>query len=176
MKAIELLKEEIINARETFEGTVADLNEEKLHKNTEGKALPLGSVYAHLILSEDMIVSTMLQKKSALSDTTFKDKTGVDLPLAPMDENWSSENEKWARSVHIDIESFRKYSKAVYDETDKYLESLNDEDLGSEVDLGSWGKKTIAYILYAMVLGHTYSLTGEISALKGLQGLKGYPF
>lgn len=45
-----------------------------------------------------------------------------------------------------------------------------------EIDLGSWGKKTVAVLLCEFVIGHTNSLAGEISVLKGVAGSKGYPF
>jgi len=174
--ALQLFKDELQNARETFEGTVADVNEEQLHHHPGGKALPLGAVYAHLILSEDMTVQMYLQGKEPLYESSWKGKNGVSQPMAAMDENWATNNEKWAKSVKINLNQFRDYSKAVYAATDEYLNSLKEEDLEREVNLGSWGKKTVAYMLYAFVIGHMYSLTGEISALKGIQGAKGYPF
>lgn len=174
--ALQLLKDEITNARETFDGTMADVTVDMLHKDPGAKAFPLGATYAHLIFSEDAIVHGMLQGKAPLSETTFKDKTGASSPMPAMDENWAVENEKWSKSVKIDLEMMREYAKAVFAATDTYVETLKDEDLDKEVDLGSWGKKTIAYMLYAFVIGHTNSLAGELSVLKGIQGAKGYAF
>ncbi|MEK7571798.1 MAG: hypothetical protein AAB553_06000 [Patescibacteria group bacterium] len=37
-------------------------------------------------------------------------------------------------------------------------------------------KEQIHYLLSEYIAGHTNSLAGEISVLKGIQGLKGYPF
>jgi hypothetical protein len=42
--------------------------------------------------------------------------------------------------------------------------------------MGSWGKQTVAYLLYAYIIAHTNNLAGELSALKGVRGAKGYPF
>jgi hypothetical protein len=174
--ALQLIKDELKNAREVFEGTVADVTEEQLHKDPGGKALPLGSVYAHLIFSEDVIIHGMLQGKAALADSTWKEKTGTSEPMPPMDEHWSTANNVWAKKVKIDLKQLREYAKAVYTETDAYVASLKDEDLEREIDLGAWGKQKIAYMMYGFIIGHTFSLAGEISALKGLQGAKGYPF
>ena len=176
MTALQILKEALANARETLEGTMADVTQDQLHNSPGGKAFPLGATYAHLVFSEDVIVHGMLQGKAPLSETTFKGKTGANEPMPAMDENWSSNNEKWSNSVQIDLAQLREYAKAVYAATDSYVNSLNDADLDKEVDLGSWGKKTVANLLYAFIIGHANNLAGEISVLKGIQGAKGYPF
>lgn len=176
LTALQLLKNQLKEARETFEGTVADITPEQLHQNPGGKALPLGSVYAHLLFSEDVIVHGMLQGKPTLHETTWKDKTGANMPMPPMDDKWSAAHEEWSRSVQIDLLKLREFAKAVYADTDVYVNSLTDADLEKEIDLGSWGKHTLASMLSGFVIAHMNSLTGEISALKGIQGAKGYPF
>jgi hypothetical protein len=42
--------------------------------------------------------------------------------------------------------------------------------------MGDWGKHKLADVLTNFVILHVANLTGEISAAKGFQGLKGYPF
>lgn len=176
LSALQLIKDELKNARETFEGTAADITDEQLHKDPGGKALPLGATYAHLVFSEDAIVQGMLQGKAPLSATTMKDKTGASSPMPAMDANWAEANEIWSKSVKLNLSELREYTKAVNAATDAYVNSLKDEDLEKEIDLGSWGKKTVAELLYGYVIGHINSLAGEISVLKGIQGAKGYPF
>jgi hypothetical protein len=174
--ALQLLKDQVHNARETFEGTVSDVTDDQLHADLGGKAPPLGALYAHLIFSEDVIMQSMIQGKTPLYQSSWKDKTGASEPMPPMDDKWATAHEAWTKSVKIDLPQLREYSKAVYATTDEYLNSLKDEDLEKEVDLGPWGKKTVAYLLYAFIIGHTNNLTGEISLAKGVQGAKGYPF
>jgi hypothetical protein len=93
-----------------------------------------------------------------------------------MDANWSVNNEKWSKTVRVDLPKMKDYAKAVYAATDAYIASLTDADLDKEVDLGAWGKKTVAGLLHSFIIAHTNSLTGEISAIKGVHGAKGYPF
>lgn len=38
------------------------------------------------------------------------------------------------------------------------------------------GGRKLHSVLAGMVIGHAASIMGEISVLKGIQGLKGYPF
>lgn len=176
MTALELIKQEIIDARETFESTVIDLTSDFFNKHPEGIAIPLEAVYAHLIFSEDLIVSTFLQNKTPLYVSSWKGRTGASEDMPKMDENWSKNHYDWAKRVKLDLPKLNAYKEAVYGETDAYLATLKDEDLESKIDLGSWGNKTVYSLLFNFIIGHTMSLAGEISSLKGLQGKKGYSF
>ena len=176
MTALELLKAELKSAREGFQGTTGNITPEMLHKDPGGKALPLGATYAHLVLSEDLLVHQMLQGKEPLMMGEWKGKSGVDKPMPPWDANFETANTEWSRSVQIDLEQLKAYEKAVFQATDDYLASLKDEDLDREIDMGDWGKYTVGTFVGSLIIGHLYSLTGEISALKGVQGVKGYPF
>lgn len=174
--ALQLLKDQLENTRETFEGTVEDITPEMLSPDPGGKALPLGATWAHLVFSEDVIVQGMMQGKAPLHVTTWEGKTGASAPMPAMDENWSQNNEAWSKSVVIDLPQFRAYEQAVYAATDAYVASLKDEDLEREVDLGHEGKRTLAHLFSSFVIGHTNNLAGEISVLKGIQDKKGYQF
>ena len=63
----------------------------------------------------------------------------------------------------------------MYAATEAYLESLSDDDLAEEIDTFG-GKQERARFLGTTCLWHVTSHQGEISALKGVQGLKGLPF
>lgn len=176
MTALQLIKDELANARETFTGTVGDITAKQLHVDPGGKASTLAAAYAHLIFSEDVTIARLLQKKAPLYEIEWKDRTGASEPLPPMDENWSAANAKWVKQVKVNLDQLNTYAQAVYAATDAYVAGLKDEDLDKEVDLGGWGKKTVAYLLYAFIIAHTNQLSGEISALKGMQGATGYTF
>ncbi|HEX9059757.1 MAG TPA: hypothetical protein VF941_06235 [Clostridia bacterium] len=63
-------------------------------------------------------------------------------------------------------------------EIEAYVASLTDEDLEKDVDMSSFGMETkkVYDFIANLISGHLYPITGEISVLKGIQGLKGYPF
>ncbi len=176
MDAITLLREQLQNARESFEGTASTINTEDMHKDPGGKALPLGALWAHLVLSEDMTIQMFLQGKSPLYESDWKEKLGISEPMPAMDSNWETTHEAWAKRVQVDLPLFREYEKAVYKKTEEYLSGLQNDDLEKEVDLGAWGKKTVCYMLYAFIIAHTNMLSGEMSAVKGVHGAKGYAF
>lgn len=173
MTAIELLRTQFDSSHETLEGTVADLTKDGSDYNELGKAIPAGAAYAHAVLSEDMMLSMFLAKK----DMVFKDANSVGLsePMPGMDDKWKESHEKWYKSVTVDLPKFKEYAKQVYHETDKYISSLKDEDLDTEIEMSGM-KNTLAFFLSNFFLLHLANLTGEISAAKGVQGLKGYPW
>lgn len=139
------------------------------------KANPIAGTYAHLVMSEDMFIQGFLKKEKPLMETSFKDKTGAS-ELHPME--WEVAYPKWLREVKIDMKQFNEYAKAVFAESEAYVATLSDEDLEKDVDMSAFGmgsKKAYEFIA-GLINGHAYSIMGEISVLKGIQGLKGYPF
>jgi uncharacterized damage-inducible protein DinB len=66
-----------------------------------------------------------------------------------------------------------EYQKAVWAATDTYLAGLTAEDLDRKVILGK--REMTAAELLIMAIHQSLSHTGEIAALKGVQGAKGLP-
>jgi hypothetical protein len=83
-----------------------------------------------------------------------------------------------ARAFQCDPQALQEYAQAVYASTEEYLNSLTPADLDAPADLTSVGMGTmpLATFLLTALLGNNYAHTGEISTLKGMQGLRGYPF
>ena len=172
MNAIQLLRDQLKGVHGLQESTMADVTPESAHFSETGKAYPVGAAYAHSVISEDIIVATMLAKKAPTM------KEGEDIGLSepmPSFQEWDK-NEAWVKKVKIDLEKFKEYAQKVYQATDDYIASLSEDDLDDEVDMGEWGKHKRSDVLSNFVILHVANLTGEISAAKGFQGLKGYPF
>ncbi len=172
MKAVQLLRQQLQAAHETLEMTMADVKDDVLHFNDTGKALPVAGAYAHAVLAEDMILTYMLSKKPSLV-TDYK-KIGLSAPMPSMQE-WDK-HEEWYKTVKLDLPKFQEFAKKVYKATDDYLATLTDKDLEKEEERPHIGKRNLAWLISNFVILHIANLTGEISAAKGIQGLKGYPF
>lgn len=173
MNAPELLRNSLKTAHEWFEATVADVTPEMAHWRPAGQAHPIGSLYAHTVAVEDMLVNAKLKGGVPLYAAAWAGKAGLSDPQNAVDRTLD-----WAQSVQVDVSALRAYAQAVYAATDEYLGSLNEEALGSPIDLPEWGISAmpLGAFLADFVLGHVHDLMGEISCLKGLQGAKGYPF
>lgn len=173
MNAITLIREQIKNAHDWFGGTMAGVSDEVAHWQPGGKAHPIGSRYAHLVVAEDMLVNGLVQGGAPLFATAWAGKTGLEDPQASFFTTL-----EWAQGVKVDLEALDKYAQAVYANTDEYLATLSEADLERTIDLteqnmGTW---PLGAFLISFVLGHVHAIMGEISALKGVRGLQGYPF
>lgn len=172
MNAVTLLRNQLAWAHHTLEATVADTKDKALHFTDTGKALSVGAAYAHAVLEEDIVVATMFTHKKPLSQGNKN--TGVSEPIPDFSE-WEK-HETWAKNVKIDLPKLQAFAKKVSKQTDTYLAGLTDEDLDQEIERPMIGKQTLAFFISTFVILHIANLAGEISAAKGMQGLKGYPF
>jgi len=89
-------------------------------------------------------------------------------------EGVTSEVAQFQPEVTLDLEKFSEYQEAVFKSTEAYLESLTDDDLDKEIDMSAFGMgmRKLHSVLGGMIIGHTRDIMGEISVLKGIQGLK----
>ncbi|CAN5180939.1 hypothetical protein BH11PAT1_BH11PAT1_7600 [soil metagenome] len=173
MNVIQLLRDQVKSAHDTLEATMGDVTQDVAHFTETGKALPVGAAYAHVIMSEDMIVSHVLAHKPAEYEN---DDTGLSEPMPAFGASEWTKHEQWARTVKIDLPKLKAFSQKVFAATDAYIASLSEEDLEKEIDVQGMGKNTIVFFITNAIILHCASLTGEISAAKGIQNLKGYPF
>jgi hypothetical protein len=158
-------------AHQWLESTIDGMTGEQVNFCPEGTALPPGAQYCHHVQGLDGIFNGMLGGKAPLMTGEFAGRFGTSDPAPSGD--WAA----WARSAEVDLDAARAYASAVYEATDAHLAGLSDSDLDGKVDLSMWGmgEQPLSYLLDVMLLD-TALHTGEISAIKGMQGLKGYPF
>lgn len=173
--ATQILVTQLQAAHSALEQTMDGVTDEVAHFMPPGKANPIAGTYAHVVFSEDLFIHNFLMKKQPLCETTFENKTGAS-ELHPME--WQVAYPKWLKEVKLDVKQFREYAQAVYKETEAYVGTLTDEDLQKDVDMSAFGMppKKVYDFIANLISGHAYPIMGEISVLKGIQGLKGYPF
>ncbi len=174
----DLFREVLKESHETLEATIGDATDVVLHYQPAGKALPVGAAYGHAVISEDMLLNGFVKKSAPLLDS-WKGKLGLSIPHPVMDQDWEKNFIEWQKNVKMDLAKFKEYAKAVYKQSDEFIAGHSDKELmEKQVDLSTWGlgNWSVAKFLMRMVIGHCDNLTGEVSAAKGIQGLKGYPF
>ena len=171
MDLISTYREGLEWAFELLEMVMADVTPELAHATPPGIANPLAAIYAHAVVDLDMIPTYLFQGKPPLFQTTWAGKTGIS------DPQWQATYE-WARSVQVDFPTARTYAQAAYQNADAYLSSLSERDLYREIDLTGvgLGVRQLSWCISALVISHLNNMIGEISVLKGIQGVKGYPF
>lgn len=170
MDSVTLLKSAFDGAHDWYQGTVAGLTADQANALPAGRAHPIGSQMAHVLHSEDAMVG-MLTGQAPLWE---RDGHGARLGLPML----FSQTAEGSRAFRVDPADLADYTAAVFAQTNDYVASLTPADLERPIDLSSWGigVMPLGAVLTRMLLGNTFAHTGEIAALKGTQGLQGYPF
>ncbi|MGD9712846.1 MAG: DinB family protein [Thermomicrobiales bacterium] len=153
-------------------GTTGTLTAESAMWSPPGECVPAGAHFAHHALAEDLFIRHLGQGEPTLAATEFAGRTGFDKEY-PSEGPWN----QWAREITIDLDQLNAYASAVFTSIESFLASLSDADLDKMLDLSAvnWGEKTLSYLLDEILVDGA-AHTGEISAIKGMQGLQGYPF
>lgn len=171
-QAASLMRALYKSAHEVLEGTMADVTDEVLNWQPPGSANTIGANYAHVVTGEDAILQGMARGAAPLMASSWAGKTGLSSPPPA-----GAGLHDWGKTAQIDLAALRQYAQAVFAATDEYLASLTDADLAAEIDASAFnsGMQPRSWLLSLMLSNANWHL-GEISAIKGVQGLKGYPF
>ena len=167
------LRAALESSQQVLEATMADVSDELANQPAPGIANSIGATYAHAVIAEDAMVNAFLQGKPPLLATTWAGRIGAD--RMPPREPMGAAVDEWFRTVRVDLPALREYAKAAHANALEFIEKADDATLAREVD-SPLGKMS-AVALFAMVtLNHLNNHCGEIAALKGAAGQKGYPF
>lgn len=169
MQTADLLRAQYRQTHGILEQVIDDCSAEALAHVEGGNLGSISAIYAHLVYSEDGMMRGAGREGSIYQSGGWAERTGLGEISARQTEEWTQSN------PHYDLAAFREYAQAVYAATDDFLAGLSDEDLAEEIETFS-GKQPRARYLGTICLWHIASHQGEISALKGIQGLKGLPF
>ncbi len=169
MEAKELLRAQFQTMHQFLDMTIADCSPEVLENKDDAWTInKVGSLYAHVVLAEDMMLNGMGKGGAlVLNSDGWAEKLAI--------ENASPRQDEHLAGLTIDLEAFREYAKAVAAATDDFLANATDEQLNKEVD-SPGGKQPFITFFANIGLTHIAGHWGEIAALKGVQGLKGLPF
>jgi len=171
MNAIGTLRESTHWGYQLLEIVMADVTDEQARWAPPGLANPIGALYAHALLSLDGIVNGMLKGGAPRFATEWAGQVGSLPPQMSLSFDWG-------RGLQPDLPALRQYGQTVVADADAYLAQLGEADLDRLLDLSSvgLGTRSVSWIVNALIASHLNNMAGEISALKGVQGLKGYPF
>jgi len=129
-----------------------------------GTANPIAKTHIHAMTSVDFFINGIL----ASTELRWK-------AFAPLHGLPSNPTEVWGFSGEVSLEALKEYSRDVQQAALAYISSLSDADLDREVDTAFFGKQTAAFMISLAGI-HAMGHGGDMSAVKGLQGLKGLPF
>ena len=159
------LRAQLKGAHDWLEGTLMGVDDALANDLPPGgKLATIGANYAHVTTAEDYFVNALLKGGAPLM---MGMNPGVSEP--PPFGAWA----EWGHTVKADIAVQRAYAQKVYASVDAYLVTLTDADL-AKISKTPVGDMPLSTFIGLWVL-NAHCHAGEISCLKGLKGLQGYP-
>ncbi|MFN2114162.1 MAG: DinB family protein [Anaerolineae bacterium] len=171
MNGVDSLRSAFRASHYWFDQTTVDVTDEQATYRPPGRVSSIAQLAAHIAQSEDMAIQQLAQGRPTLWESgNWEEQTGVPNAL-----RLSNEADAQFTSG---VSALKPYADAVFAATDEYLGGLSDADLDREIDMSPFGMEAMRLgdVLTLIPLGNTFAHTGEISAIKGLQGAQGYPF
>jgi len=168
MDILEYIQRQMAGMRRMVDMTMKDMTTELFNWAAPGTANTISATFIHFMSVEDNFIQNFIQGKPRVWDSGgWSDKTGVQKPPS-IGENWDEFKHR-----QIAIQPLLDYKTAVWTATDAYLATLTVEELDRKVKFAG-GERTVAEMLL-LSASQSLSHTGEIAALKGVQGAKGLP-
>ena len=161
-----MLQQQMQAMHDTMEAAIGDCPGEVVARSLPGSTInSIGAVYAHTVFSEDGLLNGLIRgQKPVYYAGDWAQKIGLEMPQGTQEPNWN---------VTFDVGLFREYASAVYRATDEYLSSISDEELARIIDAGFAPPMPVSSFVANILAWHVATHQGEISALKGVQGLDG---
>lgn len=119
--------------------------------------------FLHVYMSEDRLVSGVMGRQTLWESGGWGTRLGVDRA------------NPWAMAPLEDLAPCRTYASAVRAATEAFLPTLDADALGREIPTPRGQRPLGEALAFALVLNKVIHL-GEISALLGCQGERGFPF
>ncbi len=173
MNSTKLLDYSLKNALRILGDVTGDLTQEQTDWQPPGLANPIGATYWHALSSCDYIIHQWGQGEAPLAERGgWRERA---LTVAPPEPEHGGDWHGWMRAVRVDLPTLHEYAQALTGAFGDWLASLAPEELERTVQTPV-GEMELAQMLETFVIWHVSSHCGEIAALKGCQGARGYPF
>jgi uncharacterized damage-inducible protein DinB len=157
MNTVELTQYALSNAFDLLQQVVADLTQEQADWVPPGTASTIGAVYSHTITYVDFIVQRVCIGQS---DADFAEPPPEEIRM---------------QQVQVDLSALHEYADQVQSAAQEWLSTLTPADLDRRRNTSA-GELNLGQLLESYIIWHINAHCGEISALKGCQGLSGYPW
>jgi hypothetical protein len=157
MNTVELIQYSLATAFELLGEVTADLSQEQADWKPPGKASSIGSIYSHLITYVDFLLEKIF---IPFDDTEFRKPPPPQIIM---------------QDVQGELSDLHKRTGEVQKAYHDWLSSLTPADMDAEIET-SVGPLNVGQTLEFYIVWHINVHCGEIAALKGCQGGKGYPW
>ena len=168
METIVYIQKQFASVKRQFDGVMQETTEEQINWTPPGTANAIGITLVHLAGTLDNAFQCILQGQPLLWDSgQWGEKLGLS-GLPGRVHGWDE-----IKSKHLALGAVMEYVKTVFAGVDASLAGLTAADLERLVTF--YGNERPVADLLVMQFAHALIHTGEIAALKGMQGVKGLP-
>jgi hypothetical protein len=166
MDAKTMLRQQMQALHGTLEAAIGDCSADVIARKLPGSTInSIGAIYAHTIFGEDGLLNGLVRGGTPVYFAGgWAPKVGLDMPQGGLEPDWAPS---------LDLGVFRQYAAAVHESMDEYLASASEADLDRMVDPGFAPPMPVRSFIANLLAWHVATHQGEISALKGVQGVNG---
>ena len=162
---VQLLIAQLKQAAGQLRDTLEELPNDVAHAVPDGKTNTIAANSAHAVATIDGLIHGMIKGEAPLGMSM---ETGLSAP-PPQGFEWGD----WGRTVQVNLDSFHEYAGKTVASAIEYLGTLSDADLSRTVKGPTGVEMSVAQWVTIAILNTAWH-TGEVAALKGTHGLKGY--
>ncbi|OAI39730.1 hypothetical protein AYO38_07125 [bacterium SCGC AG-212-C10] len=171
MDARALLRSQFSQAKFVLDLVLNDCDEALLAWLPDGANIQTGAtILAHIVADADFLVNAgALNRPMVIQTGDWAQRAGVPAPSGPLMTG------DWIAGVNLNLAGIRDYANEVFASIDEGLANAPDAVLDAERET-PMGKITTLQFLGTIGVYQIAEHTGEIAALKGIQGKRGLPF
>jgi hypothetical protein len=173
MNTVEMLQYSLNNAFGILGQVTADLKQEQADWLPPGIANPIGATYWHAVSSADSVLHEWCQGQEPLSiSARWQERAlAVAVPKPERGGDWLA----YMQAIRVDLPALHEYAQSVCQAAQSWLATLTPADLERQIQTPI-GDLSLGQMLETFVVWHINAHCGEIAALKGCLGARGYPF
>ena len=161
----QFLNDQLAEVHRMADIAMTDLTDEVAHWQPSGTANTIAQLLAHMTTAEDRIIHVSIQGGRLLAEQGWAEKCGFSTERGAI----------WNRGWRLNLQPFFEYARQVHEAAVSCVAGLSEADLDRDAE---WfqGPRPTGSLLRSVIINHSFGHAGEISSLKGAQGLKGLPF
>jgi uncharacterized damage-inducible protein DinB len=169
MQTLALIRSGIEAVNAMVDTAMQDLTDEVVNFEPGGTANTIAQLLAHMVSGQDLLVNDKLRVGGGtpLHESGWAEKTGIPLerPLI-----WQQRH-TW----RLSLPALDEYRREVGACALRLIDSMSEDDLDREASWIRGPARPVAMLWQTIYINHGLGHCGEISAIKGMQGLKGLP-
>ena len=170
MSTVDFIRGSLKQLHGSYDEAIADLSPDQMRWRATDTGLPISFILWHYVRTEDNIIQFVLQRKPTVwVEGGWYEK--MSLHRTAQGTGMSLED---AQNLRIDsLDDWRGYQTAVWQTTNAFLASADDEMLMKTTTVKPLGEMPVQNAIGMMCLTHGFTHLGEVQHVRGLMGLKG---